>query len=117
MAVIVEKWIDKPIVVLKPDTHVSEDELTDAWFRSAQLAHENSYRIVDLSVAQSPDAVVSMLRNIVQAAAGAPVSPQLNVIFVGAAPTTDSAETWFATLDNAVDGIMGMKSTIQVKVS
>jgi hypothetical protein len=117
MAVIVEKWADEPIILLKPDAHVTEHELTDAWFRSIELAHGSAHRIVDLSATVSPDTVVSLIRNIVQAAAGAPVSPQLAVTFVGATPAAGSAEMWFINLDDAVDGIMGTKSSVQVKVS
>ena len=116
MAVAVEKWVNEPIIILKPDAQVSQQELIDAWFRSAELAQTipgTVYRIVDLRSTVAPDAVVSMIHRIARALVGASVNPVLLVSFVGAVPPISSAsnadaEVWFETLDGALSHIRSM---------
>ena len=110
MAIVVEKWFDEPIILLIPDAHVTELELANAWFRSAELAQTipgSAHRVLDLRSTNSPDAVVSWLQGIVAAMVGAPVTPLLRVSFVGSTAAASSAvstnaETWFETLDEAL---------------
>jgi hypothetical protein len=116
MAIVVEKWFDEPIILLIPDAHVTEQELADAWFRSAELAQTipgSAYRVLDLRSTNSPNAVVSWLRGIVAAMVGTPVTPLLRVSFVGSTAAASSAvstnaETWFETLDEALSHIRTM---------
>ena len=57
MAVVVEKWLDAPIIVLRPDAQVIQQELVDAWFKSVELAQAmpvSAYRIVDLRSTSAP---------------------------------------------------------------
>ncbi len=116
MTVVVEKWFDEPIIVLKPDAQVTEQELVDAWFHSAELAQTipgSTYRIVDLRSTDSPEMVVSWLQDFVKAMVGAPVVPSLRVSFVGITAAASSAlnvnaGTWFETLDEALSHIRTM---------
>src|SRR3954471_9575769 len=102
MPITVEKWVDEPIIVLKPDAQVSMQEIIDGWFRSTELAQAMEippHRVVDLRSINSPDSVVSMIRSVVMAMVGAPVDLPLNVSFVGKASpsspmSTHCTETW-----------------------
>ena len=109
MAVAVEMWVSEPIIVLKPDAHVSLQDLIDAWFRSAELAQTTDvapYRIVDLRSTNSPDRVVSMIQSIAKGATGAPVDPIMNVTFVGTAVASNGrSEAWFETLEDALNHV------------
>ncbi|MBI1258378.1 MAG: hypothetical protein GC204_12980 [Chloroflexi bacterium] len=110
MAVLVEKWLDEPIIVLKPDAQVTQQELIDAWFQSVALAQTirgSAYRIVDLRMTNSPDTVASWLRSGVQAMAGAPVEASLRVSFVGipSAAVHVHNEPWFQSFDDALNEV------------
>jgi len=122
MPVTVEKWLDAPIIVLKPDAEVTQRELIDAWFRSAELAQTmagGAFRIVDLSASPSPDAVTASIRGILRAIAGSPIDVSLHVSFVGSVGAVSSAsqadgETWFETFDEALNHIYAMAAVASI---
>ena len=116
MAVVVEKLLNEPIIVLKADAQVTQQELSDAWFQCVELAQSisgSAYQVVDLRSNTVPATVVSWLRDIVKAMVGAPVTPLLRVSFIGTSAAAASvpnaqAETWFETLDEALSHIRTM---------
>ncbi len=112
MAVVVQKWLDEPIIVLKADTQVTQDEISDAWFEVVKLAQTisgSAHYIVDLRSTNAPEAVVSWLRETVKAMSGAPIAPLLRVSFVGTSSVADAdAESWFETQDQALNHIRMM---------
>ena len=122
MAVVVEKLIDEPVIVLKPDAQVTEQELVDAWFRSAELAQTipgSTYRIVDLRSTIAPNTIAVWLRESVKAMVGAPVTPLLRVSFVGTTAAVSlashaDAETWFETFDDALSYIRTMAGVASI---
>jgi len=122
MAVVVEKLLDEPVIVLTLDAQVTEQELVDAWFRSAELAQTISgsiYRIVDLRSTIAPNTIASWLRDSVQAMVGAPVTPLLRVSFIATTAAVSSAshpdaETWFETFDDALSHIHNMAGVASI---
>ena len=122
MAVVVEKWLDEPIIVLNVDAQVTQQELRDGWFQCVELAQSISgsvYQIVDLRSNTAPAIVVSWLRDIVKAMVGASVPPVLRVSFVGTTAAVSSAshldaETWFETLDEALSHIRSMAGVASI---
>lgn len=115
MAVIVEKWPEESIVIIRPDALASEAELIDAWRRGVRVARDNMHRIVDLSASPSPEKMAAIIRRVARTSAGA--SPQPNVILVGKAMHPDSSEIWYVTLEKAVESVMEHKSAVRIKVS